>query len=274
MERRLPDAPILPDALAITVEMIECGCSLLHCMSLLLAQSGHPDRLTRCPLLGVKRTLVSHSAMSAFDPKRTSAALPARAAAPAAWLRSLLIGRAAGARHERQRHAFRQVALAWNEVDLEANAVRILEQDRVIAGRPGPVLRGVHELAAERRELCDEEGVKAIDVLAATRAEAQVMQAWLVLVVAGTRVLRLGGADRQPSLAADEVEDPALGGVAFQILLAVHLEVLAQRAIERTAARQIRDRELHVGDPCELHGRTIASARCHGKAPDDCSPQS
>jgi hypothetical protein len=47
--------------------------------------------------------------------------------------------------------------------------------------------------------------------------------------------------------------------------LAVHLEVLAQRAIERTAARQIRDRELHVGDPCELHGRTIASVRCLGK---------
>ena len=68
MERRLPGAPIVPDALAITVEMIECGCSLLHCMSLLLAQSGHPDRLTRCPLLGVKRTLVSHSAMSALPP--------------------------------------------------------------------------------------------------------------------------------------------------------------------------------------------------------------
>ena len=123
----------------------------------------------------------------------------------------------------------------------------------------------MHKLAAERRELCDEEGVKAIDVLAAARAEAQVVQAWLVLVVAGARVLRPGGADRQPSLAADEVEDPALGGVAFQIVLAVHLKVLAQRAIERTAARQIRDRELHVGDPCELHGRTIASARCHGK---------
>jgi hypothetical protein len=31
----------------------------------------HPD--DPCPLLGVKRTLVSHSAMSAIDPKRTSA---------------------------------------------------------------------------------------------------------------------------------------------------------------------------------------------------------
>src|SRR5262249_13311745 len=37
----------------------------------LMAQSGHHDRGDPCPLLGVKRTLVSHSAMSAFDPKRT-----------------------------------------------------------------------------------------------------------------------------------------------------------------------------------------------------------
>jgi len=37
----------------------------------LLAQSGHAGRDNECPLLGVKRTSVSHSAMSAFDPKRT-----------------------------------------------------------------------------------------------------------------------------------------------------------------------------------------------------------
>ena len=32
------------------------GAFLLHCMSPLLAQSGHPDALNQCPLLGVKRT--------------------------------------------------------------------------------------------------------------------------------------------------------------------------------------------------------------------------
>ena len=37
----------------------------------LLAQSGHPDALNQCPLLGVKRTLVAPPPMSAFDPKRT-----------------------------------------------------------------------------------------------------------------------------------------------------------------------------------------------------------
>ena len=39
-----------------------------------MAQSGHHDALYQCPLLGVKRTLIEWAAMSAFDPKRTSAA--------------------------------------------------------------------------------------------------------------------------------------------------------------------------------------------------------
>jgi uncharacterized MAPEG superfamily protein len=38
----------------------------------LLAQSGHPDTLTQCPLSGVKRTSRGHASMSASDPKRTS----------------------------------------------------------------------------------------------------------------------------------------------------------------------------------------------------------
>jgi hypothetical protein len=53
---------------------------LLQCMSPLLAQSGHADTLNRCPLLGVKRTWLEPAAMSAFDPKRTSALLPFRTA--------------------------------------------------------------------------------------------------------------------------------------------------------------------------------------------------
>src|SRR5262249_46594124 len=41
-------------------------------MSPLLAQSGHLAAEFRCPLLGVKRTLIGHGLMSAFDPKRIS----------------------------------------------------------------------------------------------------------------------------------------------------------------------------------------------------------
>src|SRR5262245_59099700 len=37
----------------------------------LLAQSGHHATEFPCPLLGVERTSLGHSEMSAFDPKRT-----------------------------------------------------------------------------------------------------------------------------------------------------------------------------------------------------------
>ena len=47
-------------------------CVLLHCMSPLMAQSGHPAPEFQCSLLGVKRTSHLTGAMSAFDPKRTS----------------------------------------------------------------------------------------------------------------------------------------------------------------------------------------------------------
>ena len=40
-------------------EVIEQRSLLLHCMSPLLAQSGHHDTLNQCPLLGVKRTLLT-----------------------------------------------------------------------------------------------------------------------------------------------------------------------------------------------------------------------
>src|SRR5262249_13697070 len=36
-----------------------------------MAQSGHPNGLNQCPLLGVKRTLGWRGSMSVIDPKRT-----------------------------------------------------------------------------------------------------------------------------------------------------------------------------------------------------------
>jgi hypothetical protein len=45
--------------------------SLLQRMSPVMAQSGHADRVQRCPLMGVKRTSKFKSVTSAFDPKRT-----------------------------------------------------------------------------------------------------------------------------------------------------------------------------------------------------------
>jgi hypothetical protein len=45
---------------------------LLRCMSPLMAQSRHPDRVGEFPLSGVKRTSQLTGKMSAYDPKRTS----------------------------------------------------------------------------------------------------------------------------------------------------------------------------------------------------------
>ena len=46
---------------------------MLHCMGLLLAQSGHPGALNQCLLLGVKRTRRRPAPKSALGQKRTSA---------------------------------------------------------------------------------------------------------------------------------------------------------------------------------------------------------
>src|SRR5262249_18328319 len=47
-----------------------------HRMSPLLAQSGHPNALSRYLLLGAKRTSRKAPRISAFDPKRTSLIAP------------------------------------------------------------------------------------------------------------------------------------------------------------------------------------------------------
>jgi hypothetical protein len=47
-----------------------------------MAVSGHDDRAARCPLLGVKRTLLRLSRMSANDPKATSDAASAAFVCP------------------------------------------------------------------------------------------------------------------------------------------------------------------------------------------------
>src|SRR6516225_69581 len=43
----------------------------LHCMGLLIAQSGHSSALHQCQPSAVKRTLIGRCEMSASDPKRT-----------------------------------------------------------------------------------------------------------------------------------------------------------------------------------------------------------
>src|SRR5262245_12413285 len=59
----------------------------------LLAQSGHPRRVGRCPLLGVKRTRPLDDGLSAVDPKRTRAGrFCCDALASTCYTRSVILG--------------------------------------------------------------------------------------------------------------------------------------------------------------------------------------
>jgi hypothetical protein len=58
--------------MAIIALCVACCGDFAQCMSPLLAQSGHQDRATECPLLGVKRTSRFLDRMSTSDPSRQS----------------------------------------------------------------------------------------------------------------------------------------------------------------------------------------------------------
>jgi hypothetical protein len=58
-------------------------------------------------------------------------------------------------------------------VDLQAHPVGILEQDGIVAGGVAVVLGSVNDPRADP----DQEGVRFLDILAASRAKTDVMQA-------------------------------------------------------------------------------------------------
>src|SRR5439155_2000243 len=85
-----------------------------------------------------------------------------------------------------------QKPLARHVVDLEPDAIGILEQHRVIAGRPLVLARRADDPGADRGE----ESVQFVDIGALAGAEAEVMQPDAVLVEGCTGVLRRRRADR------------------------------------------------------------------------------
>jgi hypothetical protein len=85
-----------------------------------------------------------------------------------------------------------QEPLARYVVDLEANAVGILEQHRIIAGRPLIFARRADDFGADRGE----ESVQFVDIGTLAGAEAEVMQPDAVLVEGSARILRRRRADR------------------------------------------------------------------------------
>jgi hypothetical protein len=70
-------------------------------------------------------------------------------------------------------------------VELEPDAVRILEQQRIISRRPLVLARRANDFCAERTQ----ESVQLVDVGALAGAEAQVVQADALLLEGGTRML-------------------------------------------------------------------------------------
>jgi len=77
----------------------------------------------------------------------------------------------------RHRRVLRQEALAGNEVDLEPDAVGILEDDVIVTGCERAIERAAIDVRAHGREL----GRHLVDILAAARADAEVMEADAVL---------------------------------------------------------------------------------------------
>ena len=66
-----------------------------------------------------------------------------------------------------------QQSLPRHMIELEPDAVRVLEQDRIISRRPLVLARRADDFGVERAE----EGVQFIDVGALAGAEAEMMQA-------------------------------------------------------------------------------------------------
>src|SRR2546423_6281100 len=82
--------------------------------------------------------------------------------------------------------------LAGNVIDLEPDAVGIEERERVVAGRPRSLLGGADHSRAEILQ----EAVEVVDVLAAARAKAAMVQAGAQRVVRLLRVAPVGPPNR------------------------------------------------------------------------------
>src|SRR5262245_6933567 len=106
--------------------------------------------------------------------------------------------------HRRQRLVLDavEIAAAGDEQAFNANAVGILKQARVIAGRPRTLLAGANDLGAEVAH----RNVQRIDVLSRAQTEAEVVQADAPLIERHVAMLGRGRADEYACPAANAVE--------------------------------------------------------------------
>src|SRR6185436_11600936 len=136
-----------------------------------------------------------------------------------------------------------QQALPRHMVELEPNAIGILEQNRIISRRPLILARRADDFGAERLE----KAVQLIDVGALAGAEAQMMQTDTLLLEC--RAFMLGGwrADADRSPAADAV----IGRLGIDHGL--QAQKRQQLAIEIARALIIRGGEKNMCDAVDFH---------------------
>src|SRR5215475_7079270 len=136
-----------------------------------------------------------------------------------------------------------QEPLARHVVDLQANTIGILEQHRIVAGRPLVLARRADDPGADRGK----ESVQLVDTGALACAETEVMQPDTVLVEGGTGIFRRWRADRHRGAAADAVIH--LVGIDHRF----QTEERQQLAIELAGALEIRRGQKDVRDAVDLH---------------------
>src|SRR5216683_4177960 len=96
-----------------------------------------------------------------------------------------------------------QQSLSRNMVELKPDAVGILEQQRVISGRPLILARRANDLHVKRTQ----EAVQLVNVGALAGAKAQMVQADAILLERGAGVLGRRRSDRDRGATADAIID-------------------------------------------------------------------
>src|SRR5262245_42822929 len=132
---------------------------------------------------------------------------------------------------------------ARDEVHLETDPVRVLEEHRVVAGRPRAGLGRLHDVCADLAG----EGVRGVDVLAGARAEADVVEPDAALVEALAGVLRRGGAQAEGRPPADAVVE------ALRVEDRLHAEEGQELRVEVPGAGEVARGDEEVRDRVDLH---------------------
>src|SRR5882724_1082240 len=136
-----------------------------------------------------------------------------------------------------------EMALAGDVVHLDADPVRIFEENRVVPRGELPVLRGMDD---SRVELFEEVVMDRVDVLAAARAETEMVKAGAVLIERAAVRALWRSTHEDSGAAADGVDDV----LAPDELL--HPEEVTELLPERDAACGVVHGELDVRDAVHL----------------------